>query len=71
MGARVDGRGDITDGVFMDDTARTAIDYDDWVDDPGRAESRLERRTWGKGTYVLVAVMALVIIGQAIALGSR
>ena len=55
----------------MDDTARTAIDYDDWVDDPGRAESRLERRTWGKSTYVLVAVMALVIIEQAIALVSR
>ena len=38
---------------------------------PSRAESPLERRRWGKGTVVLVAVMALVIIGQAIALGSR
>ena len=36
-----------------------------------RAESQLERRRWGKGTVVLVAVMALVIIGQAIALGLR
>ena len=41
MGARVDGRGDITDGVFMDDTARTAIEYDDWVDDPGNLASHV------------------------------
>ena len=38
---------------------------------PSRAESPLEHRSWGKGTVVLVAVMALVIIGQAIALGLR
>jgi hypothetical protein len=37
----------------------------------GRAESPLERRTWGKGTYLLVGLMAMVIIGHAIALGAR
>ena len=38
---------------------------------PRRSESPLERRTWGKGTTALVALMALVIIGQAIALSAR
>ena len=38
---------------------------------PARSDSPQERRSWGKGTVALFVVMALVIIGQAIALGSR
>ncbi len=37
----------------------------------GQSEFAPVRRSWGRGTVALFVVMALVIIGQAIALGSR